>query len=170
MFDYDKLKDAIHYICERANTLQKTLDEVKLNKVLWYSDALTYLKRGQPITGTTYMRKPRGPVAKFHSKAVNQLLEAECIVEGKVLVDGEWRKTFDAIEPASKEVFSGAELQLIDTVFDYVTGVSSDAISEQTHGHVWHLAREGEVLPLFTAFAEGRVEPSAADLIEAAAA
>lgn len=169
MFNYDKLRSAIHYVCERNNVVGGTLDDVKLNKVLWYADSLTYMTRGQPITGTTYVRKPRGPVAKYHTKAINELLGSGSIREGKVNVDGDWRPTFDSTKAADKTGFSGADLQMLDRVYDYVNSVSSAKISEQSHGSVWNLARENEEIPLYTVFAENLGRVTAADIHEATA-
>lgn len=168
--EYDKLQDAIHYICERNNQLNGTLDDVRLNKVLWYSDALTYMTRGQSITGTKYIRKPRGPVAKYHNRAITELLEDECIKEGQVFShnEGRHRPTFDSIKPADKSKFSGADLQIFDQVYQYVcTEVSTREISDQSHGEIWELAKENEELPLYTVFAERLGELTTADIEEA---
>lgn len=163
-FNYDKLRDAIHYVCERNTALGGTLDDVKLNKVLWYADALMYMTRGQPITGARYIRKPRGPVAKNRNKAVTELLENKCIIEGKVDASGRWPPTLDSIKSADRSRFAPADLQMLDRVYDYVDAESTRAISEQSHGNVWRLAREGEEIPLFTVFAEAMGEPTDADM------
>lgn len=167
--NYDKLRAAIHYICEHNNDKQGTLDEVKLNKVLWYADAFAYMKRGQSITGTKYIRKPRGPVAQGHIPAINALIKDKCIRDGKASADGDWPKTFDSIKTADTATFSKADLAMFDAVYDYVNTLTSRQISEQSHGEVWKLAREREEIPLYTVFAEGIGEVTEADIKEATA-
>jgi hypothetical protein len=167
--NYDKLRAAIHYICQHNGVKQGTLDDVKLNKVLWYADASAYMMRGQSITGTTYIRKPRGPVARGHIKAVNTLIEENCIREGHAARDGNWPRTLDSTKPADTSVFSKADLALFDKVYDYVDSISSRQISDQSHGEVWKLARDKEEIPFYTVFAEGIGKVTEADIKEAMA-
>ena len=167
--NYDKLRAAIHYVCEHNNDVGGTLDDVKLNKVLWYADALTYMTRGQSITGTTYIRKPRGPVAQGHNKAIVGLIKDKCIRDGKAKQDGDWPKTFDSIKAADKTPFSKTDLAMFDRVYDYINSMSSRQISDQSHGNVWKLARDREEIPLYTVFAEGIGKVTEADIKRATA-
>ena len=59
---------------------QKSVDDtrfgaVKLNKLLFYSDALAYAKWGASITGTEYWNQREGPVPKRFVQVRNQLME-----------------------------------------------------------------------------------------------
>jgi len=155
--NFPKLKAAIHYICEKASSEPEKLDGIKLNKVLWYSDCMAYLARRQPITGTKYMRMPRGPVAKYQQMALEQLEQEGALLRGKMSNDGRWPTSYDVIQEVDKSYFDGEELAIIDGVYKYVVLESTaDKISDQSHGEIWKLARNKEELPLFTVFAEGR--------------
>lgn len=155
--NFAKLKAAIHYICEKASPQPEKLDDIKLNKVLWYSDCMAYLARNVSITGTKYMKKPRGPVAKYNRMALEELERDGALKRGKMSNDGRWPTSYDVIQDANKALFDGEELAIIDSVYKYVVlENTSNDISDQSHGEVWKMARDGDDLPLFTVFAEGR--------------
>lgn len=167
-FNYDKLYEATHYICSRANDLGLTVDDIQLNKVLWYSDSLVYMSRGQSLTGTTYKRKPRGPVAAAHNKVVGELLDNECIKEGYANREGKFVKVLDSISSPSKKSFTKYEKELMDEVLRYVASVvDTNQISEQSHGDIWKLARDGEEIPMYTVFAESISDPTPAEIEDA---
>src|SRR5438132_12193605 len=114
-FRFEKLKAAIHYMCEKAVSRgdQAEFDHVKLNKVLWYSDAYAYLAHGQSITGATYIRKPFGPVAKHNRAAIDVLQQEGKLRHGKMAPNSGntfWKDCYDVLEEADKEPFSGTEL------------------------------------------------------------
>lgn len=162
--EQDKLADAMHYLCWLSNELGRTLDEVQLNKVLWYSDSLSYMTKGQPIIGTPFMRKPRGPVAKRHSKIVSELIENRRLAEGFApnVKHGGYLRVLDSIREPYIDDFSEREIDIFKLVHQYVTTeVSTKEISDQSHGEIWNLARENEIIPLYTIFAEqlGTIRP-----------
>lgn len=159
---FDRLKAAIHYICEKASdTKSDALDPVKLNKVLWYADAHSYMTTGRAITGATFIKKPFGPVARQHSAALEQLVQDGSILPGKSSGSRGWFEThFDVISEADKSPFSDKELEILDTVIRHVClNSTSMGISQRSHGEIWQCAEDGEELPLYTVFAEsvGRV-------------
>ncbi|MEO1080155.1 MAG: Panacea domain-containing protein [Pseudomonadota bacterium] len=167
-FNYDKLRDATHYICARANELGLIVDDIQLNKVLWYADALAYATRGQSITGTRYKRKPRGPVASGHLKSFKELVDNELIREGHVEREGRFIKILDSIRPPDTSRFGKAELKLIDGVLRHIaTRLNTLEISEQSHGEIWRLARKNEEIPMYTVFAENIGEPSSEEIADA---
>jgi hypothetical protein len=152
-FDFEKLKAAIHYICEKATPFQDKFDHIKLNKVLWYSDAYAYLQLGSPITGVKYIRKKHGPVPKHQRMALEVLEQEGKIKHGKSMPLFSHR--YDVIEDADKTLFQGQELAIIDDVFKRVVlDGHSMRVSERTHGEIWELAEEDEEMPLYTVFAE----------------
>jgi hypothetical protein len=167
-FDYDKLYFATHYICDQANNLDIVLDDVQLNKVLWYSDTLSYMSRGQPITGTTYKKKPRGPVAANHLKVIKRLIVDERVKRGFAETHYGYRGVIDSISTPEIDSFGRSEIELLDRVLKYVcTEVSTQEISEQSHGDIWKLAEDGEHLPLYTVFAEVTTPPSKQEIADA---
>lgn len=67
LLDIDKLEAAISYIAERVSFLFK----VKLMKMLWYVDALSYKENGSAITGLVYRHNEMGALPIGHYSIMN---------------------------------------------------------------------------------------------------
>ena len=65
----DKVVDVIRYIASSKEVT--VLYKVKLMKMLWYTDALSYKKRGAAITGLVYQALPMGAVPVGHNSIIN---------------------------------------------------------------------------------------------------
>ncbi len=61
----DKVVDVIRYFA--ASPLVTGLYKVKLMKMMWYADALSYKNRGSAITGLVYQALPMGAVPVGHN-------------------------------------------------------------------------------------------------------
>ena len=156
MVKFETLVEAIHYICDKASDNPEQLDQIKLNKVLWYADARSYMTTGNSITGTTYLRKPFGPVARANRPAVEKLEKDGILRRGKVASgSGHWNTHFDVIEPFARKSLTESHIEIINDVYEsVVAGHTSMGVSERTHGEIWQLADRDEQLPLYTVFAE----------------
>lgn len=65
----DKVVDVIRYF---ASSLKVTnLYKVKLMKLMWYADFLSFKKRGHAITGLVYQALPMGAVPIGHNSIIN---------------------------------------------------------------------------------------------------
>lgn len=150
----EKLKACIVHACGKA---ANQLDPIRLNKVLWYSDAAAYMENGASITGTRYVRKPRGPVASAMSFAIRQLAEARTITLGHRFdaEHGSWVDEYIVNDESIAESLSSDEISYVDHAIKRVCMDHTAAeISERTHGEIWELAADGEEIPLYTMFAE----------------
>lgn len=67
MLNIDKIEAAISYIAERVSNLFK----VKLMKMLWYADALSYKTNGYAITGMVYRHNDMGALPVGHYSLMN---------------------------------------------------------------------------------------------------
>lgn len=65
----DKVVDVIRYFA--ASTQITSLYKVKLMKLMWYADALSYKNRGFSITGLIYRALPRGAVPVGHNYIID---------------------------------------------------------------------------------------------------
>lgn len=65
----DKVVDVIRYFA--ASVKVTSLYKVKLMKLLWYADALSYKKRGYAITGLVYQALPVGAVPIGHESIID---------------------------------------------------------------------------------------------------
>jgi hypothetical protein len=64
----DKVVDVIRYFAASANITN--LYKVKLMKLMWYADALSYKNRGFAITGLVYQALPMGAVPIGHNSII----------------------------------------------------------------------------------------------------
>lgn len=71
----DKVVDVIRYFA--ASTQITSLYKVKLMKMMWYADALSYKNRGFAITGLVYQALPMGAVPVGHNSIID-LREVPC--------------------------------------------------------------------------------------------
>ena len=65
----DKVVDAIRYFASSKNIVN--LYKVKLMKLMWYADALSYKMRGTAITGLVYQALPMGAVPISHNSIID---------------------------------------------------------------------------------------------------
>ena len=65
----DKVVDVIRYLA--ASKKVTNLYKVKLMKLMWYADALSYQKRGFAITGLVYQALPMGAVPVGHNSIID---------------------------------------------------------------------------------------------------
>lgn len=65
----DKVVDVIRYFA--ASTQITSLYKVKLMKMMWYADALSYKNRGFAITGLVYQALPMGAVPVGHNSIID---------------------------------------------------------------------------------------------------
>lgn len=67
MLNIDKIEAMISYIAENINNLFK----VKLMKMLWYSDVLSFIENGHSMTGMVYRHEPMGALPIGHYSLMN---------------------------------------------------------------------------------------------------
>ena len=65
----DKVVDIIIYYSNSPDVV--SLYKVKLMKLLWYTDALSYKRTGRAITGLVYMRMPMGALPVAHDSIID---------------------------------------------------------------------------------------------------
>ena len=67
VLNIDKIEAMISYIAERVSNLFK----VKLMKMLWYSDVLSFIENGFAMTGMVYRHEPMGALPIGHYSLLN---------------------------------------------------------------------------------------------------
>ena len=67
LLNIDKIEAIISYIAEKVNNLFK----VKLMKMLWYSDVLSFIESGCSMTGMVYRHEPMGALPIGHYSLMN---------------------------------------------------------------------------------------------------
>jgi putative zinc finger/helix-turn-helix YgiT family protein len=66
LLDIDKLEAVVSYFAKRVHNLYK----VKLMKMLWYADSLSFKRRGVSMMGLVYSHEPMGALPIGHYKIV----------------------------------------------------------------------------------------------------
>lgn len=144
-FDKEKFKQLVHYVAWKAGK-RDWFGATKLNKVLWYSDARTFVVSGKSITGESYVREKHGPVPK-HIMQVRAEMEREGTI--KIVKEGTLVRVL-ALTPAMPSWFPQDELQSINYWIEHIDKEhTAKSISEKTHDYVWEKAKMGEELPLY---------------------
>ncbi len=147
-FDREKLKEAVWLLA--AYCPREELGNVKLHKILYFSDMLSFLDVGQPITGVEYQKQKFGPTARHLSSALRSLE-----MEGRVKTveepyHGFYKKTYVSLLGYQPARLNLREQSLLREMADFVRGKTAREVSELSHNAAWETASLGETLPYFT--------------------
>jgi hypothetical protein len=162
-FDREKLKDAMHYVIALAGG-RPGFGAVKLYKVLWFSDAKTWLLKGNPITGEEYVRQKHGPVPKHALPVLTELEDEKRI---KVWKDRhynheQWR--FKALRPFRSNRLSQDETKTLQYWTRHIDeDHTAESISDESHDYAWEIAKMGEPLPYYSFLAARLRDPTEED-------
>jgi len=128
-----------------ADSGDRKITKTKLAKLVYLADFAWYYLNSSPMSGMTYRKLPRGPVADVYFRALDELEDAGTIVrepKGKAIL-------YSLVEndtPRSR--ISDQEIELIEKICKTWQGKSTDEIVEFTHRQLpWQICRDGEVLP-----------------------
>ncbi len=158
-----KLKDVILYIIEKCGA--EALGNLKLHKILYFSDMLFFVQTGAPLTGEEYLKQRRGPTARHLTWALEKLASEGAIKIGEVPYYGFKKKHYELLQRVDKRRFNDpAELAIIDSVIAEFADRSAAEVSEISHATPWRLVGMGEPIPYFTAFSLVDVEVTDEDV------
>ena len=168
MFNQDKFKTLVHYVCWRCSDDPASLGAVKLNKILWFSDVIAFAERGAPITGARYVKQKFGPVPKALLPVLRILEWAGDLRIEEVEYYGRRKRQYVALNEPDISTFSKDEVRVMDEVIEAVTkGHTAASISDLTHDDIWKLAEIGEEIPLHTVLASRLGEITEEDISRA---
>jgi hypothetical protein len=143
-----KLGELILYISQKSAS-DLYYGSTKLNKILYFSDFLSYRNWDDPVTGVEYFHLPQGP-------APRRLLPVR-----KYLIDSGWlqlqviqfpdgkiqHKPVNLREP-NLDLFKARHISLVDSVIEALQGLNATEISNFSHLEVgWQITRKGETIP-----------------------
>ena len=134
--------------------------EVKLHKLLYFSDFRAYARWGEPITAARYMKNRYGPTARVLRHVLDELQERErADIETVDYFGRPQRRVVPRDEPR-EEVFSGDELELVRAVVEEFRDIDGTDISNFSHELPgWQLARDREDIPYFTVLIDPKEPP-----------
>ena len=123
----DKVVDVIRYFA--ASKKVSALYKVKLMKLLWYADALSFKKRGFAITGLVYQALPMGAVPIGHNSIID-LKDVPC----EELDIGEAMAYHFALEEAASfPALSEDDKEILDIVIEKLGKMSKNEIVDFMH-------------------------------------
>lgn len=132
--NFDKIALVIDFYSKQFKNLYKT----KLNKLLFYSDFLSYQKTGSSITGLSYRAIPFGPVPADYDKVFLRLTD-----DGKIEINeigyengqyGEVIKAKENIEDKKTEdLLNGEEVSVLNEVTKKFKKSSSRDLVKVSH-------------------------------------
>lgn len=166
-FQSEKLKDALHYVIARVGA-RPAFGATKLYKVLWFSEARTFVLTGSPMFGAEFIRQKHGPVPKL-----GKLLRDELVAEGRIK---QWLSPYHNVQswcfksllPPPEDRFSSDDLGMLNYWIKHIDEDHTAAsISDQSHDYGWEIARMGETLPVYAFLAQRLRDPTENELIAA---
>jgi uncharacterized phage-associated protein len=151
-FDRDKFLATVHFVIEACSGDLDRLGRTKLHKVLYYADMLSYVSRGESLTGVEYIKQPFGPTARYLGWALKELSNSGAIEVRERPYHGFSKQDFILRRPSVTNRLDAAEQDLLNAVIEFVCGFSAKEISEISHAKPWNSVGFGERIPYATAF------------------
>jgi hypothetical protein len=151
--DERKLAELILYISQKCAN-DPMFGATKLNKILCYSDFLFYAYNYRGITNVEYQKLPNGPAPRRLIPVRDELIKnGDLGLQQVILKSGETQKRTVNLRNPDLEMFSGAEIALVDRMIESMQGVSAEDVSEMSHSLVgWLAVEEGETIPYNTVY------------------
>lgn len=144
--DREKLKDAVRVIVDSCNP--HDLGAVKLHKVLYYADMISYLESGSPITGAIYRKRPFGPTCDSLLGVLSELEGDGSIRIDEVAHYGYLKKEFRSLKRRNHSVLGESELKIIESMINFVCHENTArSISNFSHDVVWDMVDFGQEIP-----------------------
>ena len=149
-FDREKLLEAVYFVCSVSDPSK--LSNVKLHKILYFSDMMRFLETGRPITGVEYIKQKMGPTARHLAWAFRELQSCGALKVSKEEFHGFIKKRYETKEDYPIRKMSAEEKDMLKEATDYFSDMSARETSEISHNAAWRSARMGEVIPYHSVY------------------
>ena len=162
-FDRKKFKQLVHYVCHRCGDPRR-LGSIKLNKILWFAEMLTFERTGETLTGEQYVKRQFGPASRHVLRAIEELVDENMLSVRKPEMQYEPVLYFATGRPALTG-FSPDDISLVDALVEEVCeNHTATSISRMTHDAIYDLAQMGEEIPPYAFLASSMGEITDHDL------
>lgn len=150
-FDKDLLSNILLYVTSTCSADQ--VGAVKLHKVLYFADMLSFAQLGTPFFGGTYKKRPYGPTCAELLPTLKTMEREGLIESSTVEYFGHKKKQFSPKAQPKLSHLCKEQTDLLDEVIDFVCrNNSAKSISEFSHNAAWEVAEFGDVLPYSSVF------------------
>jgi len=142
----EKYKQIILNALQSGADSDGKITKTKLAKLVYLADFTWYYEHLVPMSGMSYRKLPRGPVADVYFRALDELEDDGIISreeKGNAIM-------FSLVESGSAPAnrLSKEEKNLISEISKAWHGHQTQEIVDFTHGQLpWQICREGEVIP-----------------------
>lgn len=123
----DKVVDVIRYFSNAPQVIK--LYKVKLMKLLWYSDALSFKRRGHAITGLIYQALPMGAVPIGH----DSIIDLYGVEYDEVELGDGTGYYFKKSENEEYQYLSKEDVAILDEIIRIFGSCTKDAIINAMH-------------------------------------
>ena len=128
--DFDKIVDVVNYF---ANSDKVTsLFKVKLMKLLWYADSISFKRYGHSMTGLVYLAKDMGALPVAHK----QITELQGIVYDEKDFDNGSGIRFIGNKKNDYKFLSNEEREILDTVIGELGDLPRQNLVDKMHCEV----------------------------------
>lgn len=158
-YDREKMRAVILHAAHSCDP--GDLGAVKLHKVLYYLDMISYAHHRQAVTGATYRKRPNGPASDQLLFLLRDMDRAGDIKIQNVDYFGYYKKEYLPLVSEPEGVLNEAEIGLLDDVIDFVCRQNTaKSISEYSHALPWEMADMGGEIPYHSAMLLFPMQPS----------
>ncbi len=147
----DRLKELILYIADQCSD-DPRFGATKLNKILYFSDFISFRHRGVPITGVEYMRINFGPAPKRLVPVRDAMIQDGQLAVDTPLFHGWQQRRLVPQRPANLDLFSAEDISIVDRVIRILWESTGKEVSELSHGLAWQAPEDGQSIPYEATF------------------
>lgn len=147
----DKLRELVLYIADKCEE-DSTFGAVKLNKILFYADFISFAEYGEAITGVKYKKYQQGPVPTILKRVRSEMEESGEVVVKKKSYYGYTQHRLISLRRPDFDQLTARDIALVDDVIQMFWDHSAYKVRELSHDRAWKNASEGEAIPYEAAF------------------
>ena len=147
-----RLKQIILYVAERCSSA-RFFGAIKLNKIIWRADFVSFAKRHVPVTGREYCCQKFGPALKEMLPVYREMLASGAIVvERRDYGDGIVEHRTIGLDRPIVNLFSQENLSFVDEAISHYWGMTRMETSDESHGMAWKTQANSDQMPYELAF------------------
>lgn len=150
--DETKMRELVLYISQRCARNPK-FGATKLNKILYFSDYLSYAISGKPITGFEYQKLRKGPAPRnFVPLRDAMIREGDLKLKKVRLLSGKTQHRTIPLRLPNLSLFTRSQITLVNNVIDQLWDRDAEYVSKVSHKIAWQLPRMNGTIPYETVF------------------
>ncbi len=132
-----------------SNCGNEKLGIVKLNKLFYYLDFISFRDRGESVTGEVYKRFPMGPFATNLQDTIIKLAEKEKFIKLSEDESSKFgkRNRYEALKVFNPDVFDDYEKSLLKYICTHFKDWTTDQMVAQTHSEApWVFSKDNQII------------------------